>query len=79
MCDIIHCREKNPVNNPCYSGPFFRIRSSHVNLNWLILLQANPRPYGKFFCLSWVVTKLKCFIYINTRMAILEDVWVRHS
>ncbi len=36
-------REKNFANNPCQSG------SSHVNLNWLILLQANLRPYGNHF------------------------------
>ncbi len=70
MFDIIHCREKNSVNNPCYSGSLFRIRPSHVNLNWIILSQANPRPYGnQVFCVSGVVTKLKCFIYINARMA----------
>ncbi len=71
MCDIIHCREENSVNNPCHSGSFFPIRSLHVNLNWLILLQANPRLYGNqvFFCVSAVVTKLKCFTYINARMA----------
>ncbi len=50
--DIIYCREKNPVYNPCHSGSFFRIRSPHVNLNWLILLQVNLRPYGNqvFWC-----------------------------
>ncbi len=70
MRDIIHCREKTSANNPCHSGPFFRIRSSHVNLNWLILLQANPRPYGnQAFSVNGVATKLKCFSYINARMA----------
>ncbi len=70
MCDIIHCRETNSVNNPCHSGSLFRIRSSHVNLNWLILLQVNPRPYGnQVFCVNGVVTKLTFFIYINARMA----------
>ncbi len=69
MCDIIHWREKNSVYNSFHSGSFFRIRSSHVNLNWLILLQANPRPYGNqvFFGANGVVTKLTCFI--NVRMA----------
>ncbi len=46
-------------NNTCPSGAIFRIRSSHVNLNWLILLQANLRPYG-----SQVF-----FSYVNARMA----------
>ncbi len=67
MCDIIHGRETNFVKNPCHSAPFFRIRSSHVNLNWLTLLQANPRPYGNRF--FRVVTKRKFFSYINARMA----------
>ncbi len=70
MCDLIHCRAKNSVNNPCHIGSFFRIHSSHVNLNWHILLQANPGPYGnQFFYVSGVVTKLKCFIHIDARMA----------
>ncbi len=67
MCEIIHGREINFVNNPCHSVPFFRIRSTHVNLNWLILLQALRK--SNFFGVNGVVTKLKCFNYINVRMA----------
>ncbi len=52
MCDITHGRETNFINNPCHSAPFFRIPSSYVNLNWHILLQANPGSYGNqvFWC-----------------------------
>ncbi len=60
-------REKNSVNNPYYSGSFFRICSSHVNLNWLVLLQANLGPF--FFGVNGVVTKLKNFGFINAGMA----------
>ncbi len=68
--DDIYCHEIKSVNNPCHSGSLFRIRSSHVNLNWFILLQANLRSYGNhFFSVNGVVTKLKCFSYINARMA----------
>ncbi len=68
-CDNIYCHETYFVNNPCHSGSFFRILSSHVNLNWLILLQANLRPCGKFFRVNGVVTKQKVFSHINARMA----------
>ncbi len=62
-------REKTSTSNPCHSGSFFKNRSSHVNLNWLILLPANLRPYGDhFFGVNGVVTKLKYFSYINARM-----------
>ncbi len=72
MCDIIHCREKtNPLTILVTVGHSFGFLSSCVNLKWPILLQANPRPYGiqVFFGVNGVVTKLKCFIYINARMA----------
>ncbi len=71
MCDIIYYREKNSATNPCHSGSFFRTRSSHVNLNWLTLLQANLRPYGNqnVFGVNEVVTKLKYFSFINAIMA----------
>ncbi len=63
-CDIIYYGEKNFANNPCHSGSFFRIRSSHLNLNRLILLPANRKHYGNhFFGVNGVVTKL------NARMA----------
>ncbi len=70
-CDDIYCYETNSVNNPCYSWSFFRIRSSRVNFNLIILLQANLRPYGNkdFFGVNGVVTKLKYFSYMNARMA----------
>ncbi len=62
---------KKSANNPCHSGSFFRIRSSHVNLNWLILLQANltPTEIEFFFVVNGIATKVKCFSYINARMA----------
>ncbi len=43
---------------------------SHVNLNWLILLQTNLRPYGNqvFFGENGVVTKLYSS-YVNAKMA----------
>ncbi len=51
-------------------GHFFRIRSSHMNLNWLIQLQANLRPYGNedVFGVNGVITKLKYFNCSNARM-----------
>ncbi len=68
MCDISHCHETYFVNNPCHSGSFFRILSSHVNLNWYILLQANPGSYGnQVFC--GVNGVVKCFSYIKAGMA----------
>ncbi len=41
-----------------------------MNLNWLIQLQANLRPYGNedFFGVNGEVTKLKYFSSINARM-----------
>ncbi len=46
-------------------GHFFQIRSSHVHLNWLTLLQANPRPYGnQLLYVNGEVSKLKCISYI---------------
>ncbi len=41
-----------------------------MNLNWLILLQANLRPYGnqEFLGVNGVLTKVKFFSYTNARM-----------
>ncbi len=46
---LVIVTRKKSINNPCHSGSFFRIPSSHVNLNWHILLQANPGSYGNQF------------------------------
>ncbi len=69
ICYIIYYRGKNSANNPCNNESFFRIRSSHVNLNWPILLQVNLRPYGNhdFFGVNGEVTELKYFSYTNAR------------
>ncbi len=45
MCYYLLSGE-NSTYNPRHSKAIFLFRSSHVNLNWLILLQANLRPYG---------------------------------
>ncbi len=76
MCDIIHCRETNSVSNPCHCRSFFRIRSSHVNLNWAFrtdcLALPQPRTHIAFYK-CWGKLIFKTAMYWLTCKE--EDAW----